>query len=226
MSIVEWRRRGPPVVADRPRSSRPDARQLRPTAAGPDEPSTQPLPACLYAMAAVPSAGKGPGKGARMPFVDPLLIAFLAIVVVVSGTRRSWPRPGPGFRKTLPEYVPVPRESAYPQTPDAEPPGMPEWGCECDSHDSVEDVIAPALTADVRSNAFVGSWFCPSLSDCLRTSRWARLGLQLSEHPARRRATSAQRVHSRARQVAGASPRMSDHGAIRPNPRGSSTCQQ
>jgi len=50
--------------------------------------------------------------------------------------------------------------------------------------------------------------------------------LSCSEHPARRRATSAQPVHSLVPRAAGASPRTSDPGAILPNPRGCSRCPQ
>ena len=111
-----------------------------PIAADHDEPSTQPLPAYRCAMTALPRAGKGPGKSAQMTLVDPWLIAVLAIVVVVRWSRRSWPPPGRGCRETLPKNVPVPREAAYSETPEADRPAMPEWVVRDDSHDSVSSV--------------------------------------------------------------------------------------
>jgi hypothetical protein len=89
-------------------------------------------------------------------------------------------------------------------------------------------VSPPGGTDDrfVRSSAFVDSSSCPWRSACLGTWRWAGVTLQSSEHLARRRATSVQRVRSQVLRVADASPRTSDRGAIRPNPRGSSTYPQ
>ena len=92
-----------------------------------------------------------------------------------------------------------------------------------------DDLICPRQHRGrgfVRSSAFVDSSSCPSPSAWVGPWRRARVDLQSSEQPARRRATSAPLVHSLTLRVADASPRMSDHCAILPNPRGSSTCQQ
>ena len=62
--------------------------------------------------------------------------------------------------------------------------------------------------AGVSSSAFVDSSSCSSRSACLGPWGRAKMELPLSGHPARRRATSAQRVHSPARRAAGASPRI------------------
>ena len=86
--------------------------EFRAIAADHDEPSAQPRPDYPCALMALPSAGRGPGKGTRTALVDPSSIAFLAIVVVVSWRRRSGPPPGRGFRETLPEHVPIPRDAA------------------------------------------------------------------------------------------------------------------
>jgi hypothetical protein len=86
---------------------------------------------------------------------------------------------------------------------------------------------AAGLRAEcVRSSGLVHSSSCPSRSASWETWTWPGMGGPFSEHPARRRATSVQPVHSRVRQDAGASPRIGDHGAIVPNPRWSSMCQQ
>jgi hypothetical protein len=164
-----------------------------------NEPSSQPQPAYLCAMMALPRAGKGPGEGTHMALVDPSLIACVAIVVVVSWNGRSWPAPGRGCRETLPKDVPVPREAAYSPTPEADRPATPEWVGRDDSHDSVSSA-ARQPGGLVRPNAFVDSWPCPSRSPCLGT--WRGGALPSAEHPARRRATSAQRVHSLTRRAA------------------------
>src|SRR5262249_5491678 len=78
----------------------------------------------------------------------------------------------------------------------------------------------------VTPSAYVDVSSCPSLSPCLALWRVAGKKLSLSEHPARRGAPSAQLVPSLPPRAAGASPRMPDHGAILPNPREFSTCQQ
>src|SRR5262245_59812856 len=78
----------------------------------------------------------------------------------------------------------------------------------------------------VTPSAFVGSSSCPSPPPCSGAWRLAAEVLSLSEHPTRRRATSAQLRHSLTPRAVGASPRMSDHGAILPNAREFSTCQQ
>jgi hypothetical protein len=110
--------------------------ERRPIAADHDEPSTEPLPASRCAMMALPRAGKGPGEGTRMTLVDPSLIACVAIGVVVSWSRRSWPAPDGGCRETLPKKVPVPREAVYSETPEADRPATPEWVVRDDSHHS------------------------------------------------------------------------------------------
>ena len=159
-----------------------------------------------------------------MTLVDPSLIAFLAIVIVASWSRRSWPPPGRGCRETLPKDIPVPRDAVYSQTPEANGPASPEWVVRDNSHDAVSPVTCRHRRRNVSLNAFVDSWSCPSLYFCLGT--WRRVALSVSEHPAQRRATSAQLRRSRALRVAGASPQMSDHGAICPNLREFAKCQQ
>jgi hypothetical protein len=72
-----------------------------------------------------------------MTLVDPWLIAFLAVVIVVSWSRRSWPPPGRGWRETLPEDVPVQWEAVHSQTPEANGPASPEWVVRDDSHDEI-----------------------------------------------------------------------------------------
>jgi hypothetical protein len=93
-------------------------------------------------------------------------------------------------------------------------------------HSITSSARASSKGGIVRPSAFVDSSPYPSLSACLRTWKWAKVELQSFEHPARHRATNAQRVRSPVLRVAGASPRMLDHGAIHPSPRGSSTCQR
>src|SRR5262245_4731517 len=74
--------------------------------------------------------------------------------------------------------------------------------------------------------AFVDASPCPSSSRGGGTSRWAPVPLTSSEHPAQRRATSAQPVHVRARGGAGVLPPMSDRASIPPNPLVSSRCPE
>jgi hypothetical protein len=71
-----------------------------------------------------------------MTLVDPSLIACVAIGVVVSWSRRSWPAPDGGCRETLPKKVPVPREAVYSETPEADRPATPEWVVRDGSHHS------------------------------------------------------------------------------------------
>jgi len=77
-----------------------------------DEPGVELVPTGPDAVMAHCPAGKGPGVGARMTFVDPLVITFLAVVVVVHGRRRGWSAPCRGFQESFPEHIPVPRDTA------------------------------------------------------------------------------------------------------------------
>jgi hypothetical protein len=86
--------------------------EFRAIAADHDEPSAQPPPDCAGALMALPSAGRGPRRGTHMAFVDPWPITFLAIVVVVSWSRRYRFLFGQGFCEMLPQDVPVPWEAA------------------------------------------------------------------------------------------------------------------
>jgi hypothetical protein len=140
--------RGPWRLSDRPRNPCPAAWGAPPDRGGPRCASTQPQPASLCAMVALPRAGKGPGEGTQMTLVDPSLITCVAIVVVVSWSWHSWPPLGRGCRETLPKDAPVPREAAYSPTPEADRPATPEWVVRGHSHDSVLICGAPASTAE------------------------------------------------------------------------------
>src|SRR5262245_57415594 len=91
-------------------------------------------------MMALPRAGKGPGEGTHMTLVAPSLIAFAALVVVVSRDRPSWPPPGRECHETLPENLPVPRDAVYSETPEADRPATPGSVVRDDSHNSVLSV--------------------------------------------------------------------------------------
>src|SRR5262249_16646137 len=78
----------------------------------------------------------------------------------------------------------------------------------------------------VRPSGLVGLSSYPLPSACLKAWRLAGAHPQLSEHRAPRRATSAQLASSLARLAAGASLRISDHDAIPPSLRASSTCRR
>jgi hypothetical protein len=210
--------------------------EFRAIAADHHEPSAPPSAACSCALMALPSAGSGPRRGTQMALVDPLAITFLAVVVVMSRRSRDGPPLGRGGRETLPQHVPVPWGAENPKATDADGPASPERVMNDDSPDPVQGWvhsywITPSARASskggiVRPSAFVDSSPYPSLSAGLRTWKWAKVELQSFEHPARHRATNAQRVRALVLRGAGASPRMLDHGAIHPSPRGSSTCQR
>ena len=72
-------------------------------------------------------AASHPGRGTRMAFVDPPAIAFLAIVVMVRGSRRDWRPPGRGACQTLPHHVPIPGDAPQAHTADSDRPAAPEW---------------------------------------------------------------------------------------------------
>jgi hypothetical protein len=63
----------------------------------------------LVALMARSGAGSGPRSGTRMAFMHPSSIAFLAIVIVMSGRRRDRPPLRRRLRETGPQHVPVPR---------------------------------------------------------------------------------------------------------------------
>jgi len=82
------------------------AAELGTIAANHDEPTTQRGPRSRGAALMAPiRAGRRPVDGADMSLVDPVSIAFLAIVRVVTRRRRRGPQLGQGVHQPLPENL-------------------------------------------------------------------------------------------------------------------------
>jgi hypothetical protein len=131
--------------------------EFRAIAADDDEPSAQSLPHSPCALMTLPGAGRGPGGGTRMALMDPSLITVLAIVVVAGGRRRDGLLLGRGFRETLPQHVPIPRDAAEPQPPETDRPATPEWVVHDDSPEPVQ--VGPhsySITSSARASTAGG----------------------------------------------------------------------
>jgi hypothetical protein len=101
--------------------------KIRPIVPDDDEPAVQGCRPSRGTPVGSLGAASRPRRGTRMAFVDPPAVAFLAIVVMVRGSRRDWRPPDRGARQALPHHVPIPGDAAQAHTADSDRPAAPEW---------------------------------------------------------------------------------------------------